>query len=73
MNDTPITDRAERCADYGMSVPAEQCRDLERVANQLAAALKPCVDAHMRPMPYSVCINIRKALAAFESMKKGTT
>lgn len=76
---TPITDRAERCADYGMSVPAETCRHLERVANQLEWLLRRSMAythtvGEQNPCPHKQLLNDEsvEALAAFEAMK-GTT
>ena len=62
MTDTPITDRAklEAITHMGWVVPIGTCRDLERVANQLAEALRSA-DPNAR----------LTALAAYKEMKKG--
>lgn len=72
MTDTPITDSLEfgsqeDCRNF-MVVDSESMRDLERVANQLAAGL-----VHVGcDVTGTICEGC-KAIAAFEVMKKGTT
>ena len=83
MSDTPITDRASHpCSIFNPKseqvVTAKTCRDLERVANQIAECVKELIDlidairsGEYKPDSFTTQ-PMDKALAAYEAMK-GTT
>ena len=71
--DTPLTDKAESEHVVG-SVEAEFARNLERVAQQLADALKETLNSAVSPkdakfISMARTEPIRAALAAWEKMK----
>jgi len=68
MSDTPISDRAEAriatmTAYYGLTVPSETARELERMAGELAEALAYHLE-QTRPIQRTT-----EALARWQAMK----
>jgi hypothetical protein len=66
MSDTPISDFATRCAEYGLSVPIETARQLELMCEELASN-SACINQCLIDATYkcSLCV----ALARWQAMK----